>query len=98
MKFGSDNLVNDPINELFKGTPTDFINSIERKRPGICTGNVACDIHYNLDWSSRVHVSVPCSDPKTDDVCYGANACICDNGFFIVTAVMPATPVSYVGH
>ena len=96
-KESPDNLVSDPINSRFRNGETDFIEAYKKASPMICAGNVACDIHYKADWSSRVRVSVPCSDPKTYNVCYGSEACICDNGYFKVSAAMPDTPVDYVG-
>ena len=51
-----------------------------------------CKIYYELDWSFEIEDDISCSrrldDPSTDP-CFAAQACYCNNDYFIVSDSMP---------
>lgn len=91
------NVVNDPFNDRLTTEPSTFIESTKKRNPAHCIGNVHCDLHYNLDWNYRLRVNGVCSEPETETICFGADACLCNNDYFRVERRMPATPPVYSG-
>ena len=91
------NVVNEPFNDRLTTEPATFIESTSRRNPAHCIGNVQCELHYNLDWSYRLRVNAACSDADTADICFGTDACLCNNGYFRVERRMPSIPRDYSG-
>ena len=63
-----------------------------------CTSEVTCDMHYDLDWSTKLRVTKSCSSAIADDPCFGSFACICDNEYLRIAENMPTIPDSYDGY
>ena len=62
-----------------------------------CVSRVTCDLHYETDWSFVLKKTLACADVATTDVCFATYACVCNNGYYRITADMPEVPKNYDG-
>ena len=81
---------NSLINHEINGLQGQFVQSPEVNSAGTCEKKVICDLHYANDWDYKVKSSMSCAEARRNDPCFATNACICDNGFFRVSSLMPA--------
>lgn len=54
------------------------------------SGSVSCDMHYELDWSTRLRTELPCEEAIIADPCFATTACLCSNDYYRVSETMPA--------
>ena len=75
-------------NARFISQPIEFYVDINRASPARCTGNVSCDLHYRSNWDYRLRAQAQCNSQEAEDMCFGTQACICDNGYYKVGSSM----------
>lgn len=62
-----------------------------------CTDKITCDLHYEKDWTYRLRKDFTCDEAEKLDICFATNACVCDNGYYKISADMPSLPKDYSG-
>lgn len=93
-----DTIVNHPINDgKPEYLPAVITNSDIPTIDKGCSSRITCDVHYEQDWSYRLQKEMTCDEAVKTDVCFVSYACVCSNGYYRITADMPAVPIDYVG-
>ena len=97
-KSRSKRLVNNEINKDDDITLPRVYHDDGLLRPSSCGDRVSCDLLYDLDWRYRLRAELSCSEAVDRDPCFATNACLCNNGYFAVSAAMPMeVPSDYSG-
>ena len=87
-KSRSKPLVNSSTNEGDDRTLPRFFSNTAIT-PSSCGAQVSCDLLYDLDWSYRLRTELSCAEAAKKNPCFATNACLCNNGYYAVSAAMP---------